>query len=100
MLRISTIHLLHNFLNKNFCFDKADISNMQHHCMHLHRIIKDVKSKINTLFILKNNILYKQQNGNLLLAIPTVLARGIIFKLHSIQGFHFNSIHLQSQLNN
>ena len=27
---LSTIHLLHNLLNKNFGFDSADISNMQH----------------------------------------------------------------------
>ena len=51
-ITLSTIHLLHNLLNKNFGFDKADISNMQHHCLHLHGIIKDVKSKKNTLFIL------------------------------------------------
>ena len=68
--------------------------------MHLNEIIKNVISKKNTLFILKKNILYKQQNGILLLAIPAVIAKGIIFKLHSIQGFHFNSVHLQSQLKN
>ena len=90
----STVHLLHNLLNKHFGFDRADISNMQHYCMHLNEIIKNVKSKKNTLFILKNNILYKQQNGILLLAIPAVIAKGIIFKLHTIQGFHFNSVHL------
>ena len=87
-------------LNKNFGFDKTDISDMQHHCLYLHGIIKDVKLKKNTAFILVNNILYKEQNGNLLLAIPNFLARGFIFKLHSIQGFHFNSMHLQSQLKN
>ena len=65
--------------------------------MHLNEIIKNVKSMKNTLFILKNKILYKQQNGNLLLAIPPVLAKGIIFKLHSIQGFHFKSVNFQSQ---
>ena len=73
---------------------------MQQHCLHLNGIIKDVKLNRNTDFILKSNILYKKQNENLLLAIPNILARGIIFKLHSTQGFHFNSTHLQTQLKN
>ena len=90
-ITLSTLHLLHSILNKNFGFDKTDISDMQHHCLHLHGIIQNT-------FILKNNILFKQQTDNLLLAIPNVLAKGIILKLHSTQGLHFNSTHLQSQL--
>ena len=35
----------------------------------------------------------------MLLAIPAVIAKGIIFKLHTVQGFDFNSAHLQTQLN-
>ena len=96
---LSTIHLLHNLLSKNFGFYRDDISSIQNHCIRLNEIIQSVKHKQNTLFVLKNNILYKQHNEDLLLAIPAVIAKVIIFKLHTVQGFHFNSVHLQSQLN-
>ena len=89
-----TIHLLKNLLSKNFVFDRNDIASMQSPCLHLNEIIDSVKSKENTLFVLKNNILYKQQGEHLLLAIPAPLATRIIFKLHTVQGFHFNSVHL------
>ena len=57
-ITLSTLHLLHILLNKNFGFDKADITDMQQHCLHLHGIIKDVKLNRNTDFMLKSNILY------------------------------------------
>ena len=82
-----SIHLLKNLLSKNLGFDRNDIASMQSNCLHLNEIIDRVKSKGNTLFVLKNNILYKQQGEHLLLAIPAVLAKGIIFKLHTVQGF-------------
>ena len=49
---LSTIHLLHNLLSKNFGFYRDDISSIQNHCIHLNEIIQSVKHKQNTLIVL------------------------------------------------